>query len=79
MESGVKQELKDMAVQAAVAAPGATWAFFSKVTLGEWIALGLGVLQMLYLLRKWWREETEWGLRMKRWLQRKTRPAELDD
>jgi hypothetical protein len=39
------------------------------------------LLQILYLLRKWWREETEWGLRIRGWAERKgfTKPADLDD
>ena len=42
----------------------------------------LGVLQAAYLLRKWWREESEWGAKIKRWAERRgvrTRPMELDE
>lgn len=76
----MKQEARDIAIQAAANAPAATWALITGLTLAEWLAIGIAVLQGLYLLRKWWREETEWGLRMKRWANRKTTgPMELDD
>jgi len=41
----------------------------------------LVLLQIAYLLRKWWREETEWGLKLKRWAARHgiTKPADLDE
>jgi hypothetical protein len=61
----VKQEIRDMAVQAAVAAPTTGWALLTQISLAEWIAISLGVLQAAYLVRKWWREETEWGLKLK--------------
>jgi hypothetical protein len=64
----MKQELKDVAIQAAVAAPTTGWALLTQISLAEWIAICLGVLQAAYLVRKWWREETEWGLSMKRWV-----------
>lgn len=39
----------------------------------------LVVLQILYLLRKWWREESEWGQRLKDWAERQgfTKPGGL--
>lgn len=76
----MKQEIKDIAVQAAVSAPTSGWALLTQLSLAEWIAITLGVLQGLYLLRKWWREETEWGLKLKRWAQRRglSRPAPLE-
>jgi hypothetical protein len=61
----IKQEFKDIAVQAIVATPTSAWALITSLTLAQWIALILGVLQAAYLLRKWWREETEWGRRMR--------------
>lgn len=64
----MKQEIKDLALQAAVSSPTTGYAFLTKLSIAEWIAITLGALQGLYLLRKWWREETEWGLRMKRLL-----------
>ena len=76
----MKQEVKDIAVQLAVASPTTGYAFFTKLTVAEWVAITLGILQGLYLLRKWWREESEWGLKLKRWAQRKglTGPAPLE-
>jgi hypothetical protein len=76
----MKQELRDMAVQTAVAAPTTGWAIVTGLSIAEWIAITLGVLQGLYLLRKWWREETEWGMRLKRWAgkQRPTKPGDLE-
>ncbi len=62
----VKQEFKDIAVQAAVATPTSLWALITSLTLAQWIALIMGALQAAYLVRKWWREETEWGLQMRR-------------
>jgi len=38
----------------------------AKLADAPWLAICLFVLQLAYLLRKWWREETEWGLRMKK-------------
>jgi hypothetical protein len=36
------------------------------------------VLQGAYLIRKWWREETDYGLKMKRWANGEfTQPADL--
>jgi hypothetical protein len=74
----MKQELKDVAVQLAVTTPTTGWALFTQLSLAEWLALGMAVLQALYLVRKWWREETEWGLTLKRLL-RKTKPADLGE
>ena len=52
----------------------------AELTVAEWVAITLGILQALYLLRKWWREETEAGLRMKRWAQKHglSKPAPLE-
>lgn len=78
----MRQEAKDLLLQVAVGAPTSLYALVSRITLAEWIALALGLLQALYLLRKWWREETEWGQRMRRWARRPaaaTAPVELDE
>lgn len=77
----MKQEIKDIALQTAVSAPTSLYALVSRITLAEWVALALGVLQAAYLLRKWWREETEWGQRLRRWAERSgfTKPMELDE
>lgn len=77
----IKQEFKDLAVQAAVATPTSAWALITSLTLAQWIALILGALQAAYLLRKWWREETEWGVHMRRLAGRpvaETRQAEVE-
>lgn len=83
----MKQEVKDIAVELTtktVPAGGAAW--WAQLTLSDinWTAVLTGVfvfVQIIYLLRKWWREETEWGVKLKRWAERTgiTRPAELDD
>lgn len=62
----MKQEIKDIGVQTLVAMPTSAWALITSLTLAQWIALILGALQAAYLLRKWWREETEWGVQMRR-------------
>ena len=83
----MKQELRDIAVEIATkTAPAggmSIWSahFWASV---NWTAVGTGVLvllQIVYLIRKWWREETEWGLKLRRWAERHhiTRPVDLDD
>ena len=67
----IRQEIKDIGVQAIVATPTSAWALITSLTLAQWIALILGALQAAYLLRKWWREETEWGVQMRRLTGRK--------
>ena len=63
----MKQEIKDIAVQALYTTPTAGAAWYTQLTVAEWVAIVLGVLQVAYLVRKWWREETEWGRKLKRW------------
>ena len=77
----MKQEVKDIAIQAAAGSPTSIYALLSGLTVAEWVAIILGILQALYLLRKWWREETEWGRKLKRWAASHgiTKPAELDE
>lgn len=72
----MKQELKDFSLQLLYGAPTTVYAVVSKVTVAEWVAIILGVLQAIYLLRKWWREETAFGL----WLKRRAHkdPGETD-
>lgn len=78
----MKQETQDIVVEAFKAAPGLA---MTGITLDKMVAaatLCFLVLQVLYLLRKWWREETEWGRKLKRWAARSgltTQPAELDE
>ncbi len=78
----MKPELKDIAVEAATkTTPAGLLAWISSADWTAMLAGTLVVLQILYLLRKWWREETEWGLKLKRWAERHgiTKPAELDE
>lgn len=62
----MKQEIKDIAIQFAASSPTTIYALLSKITVAEWVAIALGVLQALYLIRKWWREESDWGRKLKR-------------
>ncbi|MDR7092280.1 hypothetical protein [Hydrogenophaga laconesensis] len=74
----MKQEIKDIVVQAAVSTPTSTYAILTRISIAEWIAIAMFILQALYLLRKWWREETEWGMRLKRWTKGNfTQPGDL--
>lgn len=75
----VKQEVKDIAVELAVrTAPSGAIAWWSDIHLTTVIAVVLGVLQVAYLIRKWIREETEWGIKLKRWAEGKfTKPGDL--
>lgn len=74
----MKQELKDLAVQAVVSSPTSSYAILTRMSIAEWIAVAMFILQALYLLRKWWREETEWGMRLKRWTKGEfTQPGDL--
>lgn len=43
--------------------PAVAGALASALTLNEWVAIATGVyilVQVAYLLRKWWREEKDW-------------------
>jgi uncharacterized protein HemY len=74
----MKQEVKDIAVGLAYNTPTSVAAWFSSINWTTALAVLLGVLQVMYLLRKWWREETEFGKRMKRWAEgRFTKPGDL--
>lgn len=67
----MQQEIRDIATEVAKGAPAVAGAVASSLTLNEWIMVGTGVylvLQVLYLLRKWWREESDWA-----WLKRRSR------
>lgn len=77
----MKTEVRDIAVGMANQLPGVT----GYLATGQLIIMALtGILlivQVLYYIRKWWREETEWGRRLKRWAARKgiTKPMELEE
>lgn len=60
----MQQEIRDVLSEGAKGAPAVAGAVASSLTLNEWIMIGTGiyiVLQALYLLRKWWREESDWA------------------
>jgi hypothetical protein len=63
----VKQEIRDIAINLAYQAPASLIAWWQQLSLTTAIAVVLGLLQIAYLIRKWIREETEWGQRLKRW------------
>jgi hypothetical protein len=74
----VKQEIKDIAINLAYQAPASLIAWWQQLSMTTAIAIVLGLLQVAYLLRKWWREETEWGVKLKHWAEgRFTKPGEL--
>lgn len=74
----MKQEFKDIAINLVYNAPTSLVAWWQQLDTTTVIAVVLGALQVAYLLRKWWREETEWGLRLKRWAKGDhTKPGDL--
>ena len=78
----MKPETQDSVVEAVKVAPGLAMTGITLDKMGAAATLCCLILQVLYLLRKGWREETEWGRRLKRWTGRGgliTQPAELDE
>jgi hypothetical protein len=74
----MKQEIKDIAINLAYQAPTSVIAWWKQLSLTTAIAIILGLLQIAYLIRKWVREETEWGRKLKRWADGvDTKPGEL--
>lgn len=67
----MKQEVQDIAVEAAKATPGLLATSFTLNNLVALATLLFIILQIAYLVRKWVREETEWGRKIKRWATRK--------
>ena len=63
----MKQEVQDIAVEAVKATPGVLATTFTLNTAVAAATLVFLVLQVAYLVRKWIREETEWGRKLKRW------------
>ncbi|CAN5292963.1 hypothetical protein BH10PSE16_BH10PSE16_00630 [soil metagenome] len=64
------KDMHDIVVEAAKGTPAVAGAVAASLTLNEWVAAATGVyivVQLAYLVRKWWREETEWGRKIKRW------------
>lgn len=75
----MKQEVKDIALQVVYQAPTSIVAWWQQLSFTTAIAIALGLLQICYLARKWWREETDWGVRLKRRAEGKpTEPAPLE-
>lgn len=82
----MKQEVRDIVVEAAKATPAAGATMLSSpwwVSI-NWTGVLTGVfivLQIMYLLRKWWREETSFGMWMKSKLGAPvvSKPMELDE
>lgn len=57
-------ETNDVAVQVAKGAPAVAGAIAASLTLNQWVAIATGIyiiIQCLYLIRKWWREEVSWA------------------
>jgi len=82
----MKQEVQDIVTEVATKtapAGGAAWLahWWAGVTFTGVLTGVLVILQIAYLLRKWWREETEWGQKLKRWAARHgiSKPIELDE
>ena len=85
----MKQEMKDIVTELATRtapAGGLTLASAPWWQSLNWAAVLSGllvVLQILYLLRKWWREESDWGQKLKRRFSRRpvadTTDMELDE
>lgn len=49
--------------EAVKGAPAVAGAVATVMTLNEWVAIGTCiyiVIQVAYLVRKWWREESDW-------------------
>lgn len=74
----MKQETQDILVEAAKATPGVLASTFTLNTAVALATLVFIILQIAYLIRKWVREETEWGRKLKRWAKdRFTQPGDL--
>ncbi len=72
------QEFKDIAVEAAKATPGIAASAFTLNNAVALATLVFVILQCCYLIRKWIREETEWGRKLKRWAAGNfTKPGDL--
>lgn len=75
----MKQELHDIVVETVKAAPPIT---VSAVTMNH-VAIACTIvytlLQIAFLIRKWVRDETAWGIRFKRWKDGEfTKPGDLE-
>ena len=74
----MKQETQDILLEAVKAAPAVTMTALTMNDIVAFVTIIFIVLQVAYLVRKWMREETEWGIRLKRWAKDKfTQPGDL--
>jgi flagellar biogenesis protein FliO len=74
----MKQETQDIIIEAVKAAPAVTMTALTMNDIVAFVTIIFIVLQVAYLVRKWMREETEWGIRLKRWAKEKfTEPGDL--
>lgn len=65
---GMTQEAHDIAVEVTRAAPIVAGSLASYITASEvltYLTIGYTVVLIVYLIRKWIREETEWGKKMR--------------
>lgn len=75
----MKQETQDIILEAVKAAPAVTMTALTMNDIVAFVTIIFIVLQVAYLIRKWMREETEWGIRLKRWAKDKfTQPGDLE-
>lgn len=75
----MKQETQDIILEAVKAAPAVTMTALTMNDIVAFVTIIFIVLQVAYLVRKWMREETEWGIRLKRWAQDKfTKPEDIE-
>lgn len=74
----MKQEVHDIVVESARATLPILASGFTLNTAVAVATLAFIILQIAYLVRKWIREESEWGIRLKRWTKDKfTQPGDL--
>ena len=58
----MQQETHDIVIEALKGTPAVAGALASALTLNQWVMLSTAVyvvIQALYLMRKWWREEID--------------------
>lgn len=62
--SAAVQGVSDAKIEAAKGTPAVVGAAASMMTLNTWVMIGTGlyiIVQIAYLVRKWWREEKDWA------------------
>lgn len=77
----IKTEVRDIAVGIANQVPGVTGYLATGQLLIMVLTGTLLLIQIAYYVRKWWREETAWGRRIREWAERHglSKPMELDE